>query len=117
LIILQQVFPNHYCGCRWRNSVIPFNFESPNHTNTQLIIDPANSVSPFGWHDINGVNGAEYTIKGNNVWAKDDFLGTNKDDGSSQRGDNRWCLIFLMEEQMSRRHRISTQQYEFILHE
>jgi hypothetical protein len=45
--------------------VIPFNFESPNHTNTQLIIDPANSVaSPFGWHDINGVNGAEYTITG-----------------------------------------------------
>jgi hypothetical protein len=45
--------------------VIPFNFESPNHTNTQLIIDPANSVaSPFGWHDINGVNGANIRLQG-----------------------------------------------------
>jgi hypothetical protein len=68
--------------------VIPFNFESPNHSATKLIVNPANSLaSPFGWHDTNGVNGAEYTItRGNNVWAKDDFLGTNKDDGSSPDG-------------------------------
>ncbi len=68
--------------------VIPFNYESPNHSPRQLISNPANSVaSPFGWHDTNGVSGAEYTItRGNNVWAKDDFLGTNKDDGSSPDG-------------------------------
>jgi hypothetical protein len=34
-------------------------------------------ASPYGWHDTNGVTGAEYTItRGNNVWAKD-FLGEN----------------------------------------
>jgi predicted aconitase with swiveling domain len=68
--------------------VIPFNSESPNHINTQLVTDPANSIaSPFGWHDTNGVSGVEYTItRGNNVWAKDDFMGTNKDDGASPDG-------------------------------
>ena len=68
--------------------VIPFNYESPNHISRQLVTDPADSkASPFGWHDTNGVAGAEYTItRGNNVWAKDDFLGTNKDDGSSPDG-------------------------------
>ncbi|MBU0940450.1 MAG: T9SS-dependent M36 family metallopeptidase [Bacteroidetes bacterium] len=68
--------------------VIPFNFESPNHSNTQLITNPANSIaSPYGWHDINGVAGADYTItRGNNVWAKDDFFGSNLDDGSSPDG-------------------------------
>ena len=68
--------------------VIPFNYESPNHISRQLVTDPADSkASPFGWHDTNGVAGVEYTItRGNNVWAKDDFLGTNKDDGSSPDG-------------------------------
>jgi hypothetical protein len=68
--------------------VIPFNFESPNHTNTQLVTDPANSkASPFGWHDIDGAIGADFTItRGNNVWAKDDFFGTNNDSGLSPDG-------------------------------
>ena len=74
--------------------VIPFNYESPNHISAQLVSDPANSIaSPFGWHDTNGLNGAEYTItRGNNVWAKDDFTGTNKDDGASPDGGPR--LVF-----------------------
>lgn len=68
--------------------VIPFNYESPNHISRQLITNPANSLaSPFGWHDTNGVSGAEYTItRGNNVWAKDDLFGANLDDGSSPDG-------------------------------
>ncbi|MDG2431434.1 T9SS-dependent M36 family metallopeptidase [Flavobacterium sp.] len=68
--------------------VIPFNYESPNHSSRQLVTDPANSkASPFGWHDVNGVAGAEYTItRGNNVWAKDDFFGTSRDEGSSPDG-------------------------------
>jgi hypothetical protein len=50
------------------------------------VTDPAN-IAPFGWHDTNGVSGVEYTItRGNNVWAKDDFMGTNKDDGASPDG-------------------------------
>lgn len=68
--------------------VIPFNFESPNHGSRQLVTNPSNvKASPFGWHDIDGLAGAEFTItRGNNVWAKDDFQGTNTDNGLSPDG-------------------------------
>ena len=68
--------------------VIPFNATSPNHSSFQLISAPSNvKASPFGWHDTNGVTGAEYTItRGNNVWAKDDFYGDNSTAGSSPEG-------------------------------
>jgi hypothetical protein len=69
-------------------NVIPFNYESPNHTVRKLISNPANNVaSPFGWHDVNGVSGADYTItRGNNVWAKDDTNGDNLDGTSPEGG-------------------------------
>jgi hypothetical protein len=42
----------------YRNS---FNATSPNHS--PFSINPSNLVaSPYGWHDTNGVTGAEYTI-------------------------------------------------------
>jgi hypothetical protein len=68
--------------------VIPFNYESPNHSSFQLVSDPANSkASPYGWHDVNAVSGAEYTItRGNNVWAKDDFFAENLSTGLSPDG-------------------------------
>lgn len=68
--------------------VIPFDFESPTHSAFQLISNPSDSkASPFGWHDINGATGSEYTItRGNNVWAKDDFTGDNLNNGSSPDG-------------------------------
>jgi Zn-dependent metalloprotease len=49
--------------------------ESPNHGSYELVNEPANEIaSPFGWHDINGVTGPEYTItRGNNVWAREDI--------------------------------------------
>ena len=74
--------------------VIPFNATSPNHSPFQLVSNPANLVaSPYGWHDTNGVTGAEYTTtRGNNVWAKDDFLGDNSTSGSSPNGGS--TLIF-----------------------
>lgn len=67
--------------------VIPFNYESPNHSPFQLISTPHNVVaSPYGWHDTNGVNGAEFTItRGNNVLAQDDTDGNNGS-GSSPNG-------------------------------
>lgn len=73
-------------------NVIPFNYASPDHSGRKLISNPANSTaSPYGWHDTNGVAGAEYTItRGNNVWAKDDFLGTNS--GNSPDGGT--SLVF-----------------------
>ena len=51
--------------------VFAFPSESPNHGPHELLTDPANSIaSPYGWHDVNGSDGAEYTItRGNNVHA------------------------------------------------
>lgn len=45
--------------------------ESPIHGGRSLVNTPADpTASPFGWHDTNGANGAEYTItRGNNVHA------------------------------------------------
>ncbi|WP_405250980.1 T9SS-dependent M36 family metallopeptidase [Dokdonia sp. Asnod3-C12] len=55
--------------------------ESPNHGEASLVVDPQNlEASPFGWHDTDGVAGAEFTItRGNNVLAWDDILGDNED--------------------------------------
>ena len=60
-------------------NVFPVPFESPNHGNNELVIDPADAVaSPFGWHDTDGVAGPEFTItRGNNVIARDDIDGNN----------------------------------------
>lgn len=75
-------------------NVIPFNYESPYHSPRQLISNPANAkASPYGWHDTNGVAGAEYTItRGNNVWAKDDWAGENLNNGSTADGGS--SLLF-----------------------
>ena len=47
---------------------------SPAHGDFSLVTNPANkTASPYGWHDVNGIDGAEYTItRGNNVWASED---------------------------------------------
>ena len=66
--------------------VFPAPVESPNHAlvlppadGRQIVTDPADPVaSPFGWHDIDGLPGAEFTIhQGNNVHAYDDINDTN----------------------------------------
>lgn len=59
--------------------VFNYPIESPYHGNRTVEEDPADVVaSPFGWHDVNGVAGAEYFItRGNNVWAQDDRNGNN----------------------------------------
>ncbi|GAB3709746.1 T9SS-dependent M36 family metallopeptidase [Flavobacterium koreense] len=62
--------------------VVPFNFESPNHTNRQLISNPENALSsPKGWHDANTLTGTTASLKytytrGNNVWARANYTGT-----------------------------------------
>lgn len=68
--------------------VIPFQIESPIHGNFQLVNNPSNSnASPFGWHDTDGAPGAEFTTtKGNNVWAKEDFLSDNATTSFSPEG-------------------------------
>lgn len=59
--------------------VFPLPVESPNHGNRSLLVNPSDSTaSPFGWHDVNGVDGAEYTItRGNNVYAYEDANNSN----------------------------------------
>ncbi len=48
--------------------------ESPSHGNRTIVTNPADILaSPYGWHDDNGITGAEYTItRGNNVYAYED---------------------------------------------
>ncbi|NNE13928.1 MAG: T9SS type A sorting domain-containing protein [Saprospiraceae bacterium] len=63
--------------------VYPIPSESPIHGNHELVTDPHYpTASPFGWHDIDGVEGNEYSItRGNNVHAyqdeNDDFASEN----------------------------------------
>jgi len=70
--------------------VFPVPFESPNHGDDELVIDPANQdASPFGWHDTNGVAGPEYTItRGNNVIARDDVDNNNSGGVSPDGGSS-----------------------------
>jgi len=73
---------------------LPLRVESPNHGNRVSLEDPDDSLaSPYGWHDVNGMSGAEYTItRGNNVLARDDkdannTGGISPDGGSSLEFD------------------------------
>ena len=60
-------------------NVFPMPLESPNHGANELVVDPQDlEASPFGWHDTDGVEGAEFTItRGNNVLASDDIDADN----------------------------------------
>ncbi len=62
-----------FAGEQYRVFALPV--ESPAHGSRQLLVDPASpTASPFGWLDVNGQNGAEYTYtRGNNVFAYDDI--------------------------------------------
>jgi hypothetical protein len=53
--------------------------ESPIHGPRQIVTNPASTLaSPFGWHDTDGIVGAEFTTtRGNNVWAVEDRDGNN----------------------------------------
>jgi PKD repeat protein len=73
--------------------IFPLPIESPNHGARSLIINPANTfASPYGWHDIDGIMGAEYQItQGNNVHAYEDRADANAPGYSPNGGTN---LIF-----------------------
>jgi len=61
-------------GCTECYEVIAMPIESPYYGMRTIEILPANaSASPFGWHDTDGVSGAEFTVtKGNNVDSYED---------------------------------------------
>ncbi|WP_299223065.1 T9SS-dependent M36 family metallopeptidase [uncultured Aquimarina sp.] len=67
--------------------------ESPNHGSRTMVTNPANTAaSPFGWHDTNGVAGADFTTtRGNNVISSEDFDGN---DGVGYMPDGGANLIF-----------------------
>ena len=74
--------------------VFPVPVESPNHGGTALVVNPADPVaSPFGWHDVDGQTGAEYSVtRGNNVHAYQDADDIN--DSSGDEPDGGADLIF-----------------------
>lgn len=73
--------------------VLPYNIESPNHGSRELISNPHDvTASPYGWHDVNAVDGADFTItRGNNVHAQDDTDGNN---GTGTSPDGGATLLF-----------------------
>lgn len=78
--------PNSY-------EVFPDPVESPSHGARQVVSNPSDPVaSPFGWHDTDGLVGAEFTItRGNNVWAMED---QNADNGVGASPDGGATLDF-----------------------
>lgn len=69
-------------------NVFPMPGESPNHIARTMISEPADAVaSPFGWHDVDGVTGADSTnTSGNNVVAGSDHDDDNRVDDSPPDG-------------------------------
>lgn len=63
--------------------VIPYNYESPNHSPFQVIVSPSNAIaSPNGWHNANSLTSTNAsliytTTRGNNVNAQEDADGNN----------------------------------------
>ncbi len=74
-------------------NVFALPLESPNHGNRSLVTGPFDPLaSPFGWHDIDGVAGAEFSNTiGNNVLAQEDANGNN---GNGLRVDGGASLLF-----------------------
>lgn len=64
--------------------------ESPNHGIRSILSSPADSVaSPFGWHDNDAQEGANFTItRGNNAHAYEDASGNNNIGYSPDGGPN-----------------------------
>lgn len=69
-------------------NVFPIPIESPLHGERTLVQEPADEISsPFGWHDIDGIEGPEYTYtRGNNVHAFLDLAGNNSSQGDEPDG-------------------------------
>ena len=77
-------------------AVYPWPIESPIHGEQTLVMEPADlDASPFGWHDTDGAEGAEYTItRGNNVHAYEDRASANTSAGNEPDGGEDLQFIF-----------------------
>lgn len=69
--------------------------ESPAHGARSLVVNPADpTASPYGWLDVNGMDGADYTYtRGNNVWAFEDSANDNSP-SASESADGGPDLLF-----------------------
>ena len=76
--------------------VYPFPAESPLQSDPVLLVDPSDAeASPLGWHDTDGMDGAEYTItRGNNVHAYIDSLSNNNSVGGEPEGGENLVFDF-----------------------
>jgi hypothetical protein len=74
-------------------NVFPRPVENPDDGTRSIVTDPSDTTaSPFGWHDTNGVAGAEHTdTRGNNVNAQED---RDADDTGGHRPDGGASLNF-----------------------
>jgi len=77
-------------------TVLPLPIESPIFGQRQQVSSSATAnASPYGWHDTDGVAGADYTItRGNNAFAYDDRKGTPSKDYPGISPDGGTSLIF-----------------------
>jgi len=73
--------------------------ESPLDGDRSIVTEPQDlEASPQGWHDTNGVAGAEFTItRGNNVWAFEDVDGMS-DIGESPDGGEELIFDFPLDD-------------------
>lgn len=76
---------NSIARCENCYEVIPMPFKSPYFGERIIEINPSNFLaSPYGWHDTNGLPGADYyTTKGNNI---DAFIGNSDNNGYQPDG-------------------------------
>lgn len=74
----------------------PLFIESPSHGERDLLEDPFDlESSPFGWHDTDGAEGAEFTItRGNNVHAYHDIFNQNQSAGDEPDGGDSLCFDY-----------------------
>lgn len=71
-------------GCTECYEVFAIPTESPLYGPRSILVTPATSASPFGWHDTDGVAGAEFnTTRGNNVDAFDANTNYRPDGGGT----------------------------------
>jgi hypothetical protein len=68
--------------------VFPLPAIAPNDGDDDIVSDPSDPIaSPFGWHDWDGVAGADFTVtKGNNVLANEDRNGNNGNGATADGG-------------------------------
>ncbi len=95
---LPSLLNNNTDGARYNVFAVPV--ESPIHGTRSLVVNPADgTASPYGWHDTDGVPGAEYTItRGNNVHAYPDTTDANEPMGLEPDGGSELVFDFPYQE-------------------